>query len=407
MRKLASIQTIKDIQPIEGADAIQRARVLGWNVVVKLDEFKPGDKCVYVEIDSLLPEKPEFEFMRQRKFRVQTIKLRGQISQGICFPVTILPKNMQGCPEGTDVTDVIGIKKWEPYQKPQKGQPKLAGVFRKKSGMPFPSFIYKTDETRVQILEKLLEKYRGHRFYRAEKMDGSSFTAYLKDGKFGIASRNLELARPGDDWWSKVCTKFNLRKKIKMAEYKWTIFMDKYNPKWTGIVRKKFFNELLALVDIDAGVDPTFWELALELDLETKMRSLCTPFGTNLVIQGEMCGPGIQGNKYDFKKKDLFVFQAFDPDSLTYYSLEETEKLVRALGLNMVPIIDRDFVLNHTVDELVAMAEGKSVHNKKTEREGDVYRLVEPKFDFDLGDLNAGFVSFKVISPKFNLKYDE
>ena len=107
MRKLASIQTVKEVDPIAGADAIEKIRVLGWTVVVKRGEFRAGDKIVYCEIDSLLPERDDFEFLRAScykpaqidaagsisipaGFRIKTVKLRGQISQGICFPLSIL-----------------------------------------------------------------------------------------------------------------------------------------------------------------------------------------------------------------------------------------------------------------------------------------------------------------------------
>lgn len=90
MRKLASVQVVKAIDEIPGADNIEVATILGWHVVVKKGEFKPGDLCIYIEIDSILPDKPEFEFMRSRKFRVKTIKLRGQYSYGLCFPISIL-----------------------------------------------------------------------------------------------------------------------------------------------------------------------------------------------------------------------------------------------------------------------------------------------------------------------------
>ena len=101
MRKLASTQTVNAAEPIPNADAIERVRVLGWWVVVKKGEVRPGDKVVYCEIDSLLPERPEFEFLRASSFkpahddipagfRIKTVKLRGQVSQGICFPLAIL-----------------------------------------------------------------------------------------------------------------------------------------------------------------------------------------------------------------------------------------------------------------------------------------------------------------------------
>jgi len=112
LRKLASIQKIRALTPIEGADAIEMATVLGWQLVVKKGEFQAGGLCVYCEIDSILPARPEFEFLKPRGMRIKTIRLRGQISQGICFPLSILP---EGSPieEGADVTEILGIAKWE------------------------------------------------------------------------------------------------------------------------------------------------------------------------------------------------------------------------------------------------------------------------------------------------------
>lgn len=92
MRKLASIQKIIGLEPIEGADNIMKAKVLGWELVIKKGEYAVGDFCIYCEIDSVLPNKPEFEFLKSKNFRIRTIRLRGQISQGICFPLSMLPE---------------------------------------------------------------------------------------------------------------------------------------------------------------------------------------------------------------------------------------------------------------------------------------------------------------------------
>lgn len=167
MRKLASIQRIKSIEPIANADAIMKATVLGWQLVIKKGEFKPGDLCIYVEIDSILPDRLEFEFLRNKNFRIRTIKLRGQVSQGICFPLHILPNNIQ-VDEGVDVTDVLNIVKYEPPV-PVNMQGVMKG--------PFPSFIPKTDETRVQVLQELLNTHRGSLCYITEKLDG--YFSYL------------------------------------------------------------------------------------------------------------------------------------------------------------------------------------------------------------------------------------
>ncbi len=183
MRKLASIQKIKALEAIEGADAIEKARVLGWELVVKKEEFKVGDFCVYCEIDCILPDKPEFAFLQPRKMRIRTLRLRGQVSQGICFPLSILPPETP-ITEGLDVTDLLGITKYEP---PIPAF--LEGVMKGR----FPSFIPKTDEPRVQNVQDLLDQNQGTLCYITEKLDGSSATFYFNGGEFGVCTRNMEI----------------------------------------------------------------------------------------------------------------------------------------------------------------------------------------------------------------------
>lgn len=122
MRKLASIQKIKNIEPIEGADRIEKATVLGWNVVVKKDEFKIGDWAIYFEIDSLLPDEPKYEFLkksswnpRYNKIRLKTVKMKGVVSQGLLLPLSSFPDiNFSLYNEGSDLTEILGIEKYEP-----------------------------------------------------------------------------------------------------------------------------------------------------------------------------------------------------------------------------------------------------------------------------------------------------
>lgn len=151
MRKLASIQKIKALEPIEGADAIEKATVLGWQLVVKKQQFLKGEKVVYCEIDSVMPDKPEFEFLKPRGMRIKTVRLRGQVSQGICFPLSILPNDFQII-EDADCTEVLGISKYEPAMPAC-----LSGIAKGK----FPSFIPKTDETRCLSEETLIKTEDG------------------------------------------------------------------------------------------------------------------------------------------------------------------------------------------------------------------------------------------------------
>ena len=150
-RKLASVRSISNLSPIEGADKIELATVDGWKVVVAKDVgHKVGDLIIYCEIDSFLPIKEEFEFLRkssfkkmgdQEGFRLKTIRLRGQISQGLIMPISVLnppDTNIYVEPfEGLDVTEMLGIVKYEP--------PIPAELAGKVKGL-FPSFIPKTDE---------------------------------------------------------------------------------------------------------------------------------------------------------------------------------------------------------------------------------------------------------------------
>jgi len=309
MRKLASIQKIWALEPIEGADAIEKAHVLGWQLVVKKDEFKVGDLCVYCEIDSLMPDKPEYEFLKPRKMRIKTLRLRGQVSQGICFPLTVLP---EGTPitSGLDVTELLGVTKYE-----EAIPAFLEGIMKGR----FPSFIPKTDETRVQTLQELLDQNKGTLCYITEKLDGSSATYYFKNGEFGVCTRNME------------------------------ILEDEKN---------------------------TMWKFARETDLENKLRQL----NKNIALQGEIVGENIQKNTLKLRGQTVFFFNAFDIDAYKYLDFKEFVSLVNSLGLKTVPIVEEEYVLENDIDKLVEMSIGKSLINPQGWREGIVFRSHKEQF---------------------------
>ena len=200
MRKMASIRSIDNIEPITDADSIEVATVGGWKVVVKKGEFKTNDLVVYLEIDSWVPTSlaPFLSKGKEPKVfngvegeRLQTVKLRGQISQGLlllpidCTTISDGEGNVISVSEGDDVTEFLGIQKWErPLPTQLQGQAKGN----------FPSFIRKTDQERCQNLQKnIFVDWKDLEWEISLKLDGSSLTGYYNNGETGICSRNLEL----------------------------------------------------------------------------------------------------------------------------------------------------------------------------------------------------------------------
>jgi RNA ligase (TIGR02306 family) len=326
-RKLASIRVISDISPIEGADSIELATVDGWKVVVaKNVGHKVGDMVVYCEVDSFLPIKPEFEFLRKTSykkmgetegFRLKTMTMRKALSQGLIIPLNELLKygvSADDVYDGLDVSGMLGIVK---YEAPIPAQ--LAGVM--KGG--FPSFIPKTDEERVQNLTEEYQEWKNSdtRFYVSEKLEGSSFTCYINNGEFGVCSRNLEL------------------------------------------------------LDTDTN---TLWKVARKLELEQKMLQ----HGGNFALQGELIGESVQGNIYNLRGQTVRFFNAYDIDLQRSIKLNDFKFLMEYLSLEYVPILDEDFYLPETIKDLLYYSDGKSVLNPKTNREGVVIRSHDMKISF-------------------------
>jgi RNA ligase (TIGR02306 family) len=327
MRKLATIRKIDALRPIPDADAIECAVVGGWTAVVKKGEFKVGDLAVYCEIDSWIPHalapflskgKEPRVFDGIAGERLRTMKLRGQLSQGLLLPLIIkmggnlLPTTRRIVLEGEDVSEALGIVK---YEAPIPAQ--LAGEVK---GM-FPGWIQKTDQERVQNLTEELDYWlrEQHVWEVTEKLDGSSMTVFLRDGEFGVCSRNLEL-----------------------------------KPSETN----------------------SLWKVAVRNDLELKLRRA----NRNLALQGELIGEGIQGNPYKQKGQEFFLFDIYDIDTSKYLTPAERKVFVEEHNIKHVPVLAFGAELGDTlginsIDGILRFAEGKSVMGMiGCEREGLVFK---------------------------------
>ncbi|MBW3021252.1 hypothetical protein KY334_08205, partial [Candidatus Woesearchaeota archaeon] len=302
---------------------------------------------------------------------IKTTKLRGQVSQGIAFPLSILESvgefqsvigderwdmillcsgpegNAIPIVPGEDVTDILGVIK---YEEPIPAS--LGGDVKGK----FPSHSIKTDEERIQNLTELFEDYRtGYTWTATEKLDGSSATfSIFENGEFEVSSRNLRL---------------------------------KEHPE----------NEKC-----------TFWIVARRLKLEEKMREYMEKIGIDsLTVQGELIGEGIQKNKYKLKGQTVKIFRVFDPKKYEFFSVARAKSFADVMDLEFVPIIESDMTLPDTIEELLAYADGRSALYE-TAREGVVF-VAELKINDDARDLEENYqnrLSFKVISNKFILKHD-
>ncbi len=331
MRKLATIQKIKNLEPIPEADKIEKATVLGWQLVVKKGDFKVGEYCVYCEIDSVLPDAPEYEFLRPRKFRIKTIKLRGQVSQGIAFPIGSI-KAMENLEikEGLDVSEIIGVQKYEPPSAVMTSGQIKGG---------FPGFIPRTDEMRIQSVPDVLTRPGnvGKRCYITEKVDGTSATYYIRNGEFGVCSRNFEL------------------------------------------------------LETDSNIH---WIVARQCDIENKLRKL----NRNIGVQGEILGQKIQGNKYKLPTYKVLIYSIFDIDKFAYLKFEDFIALARETGFETVPVLRDDFILGRNdVNGLVELSNDKSVLNPEIPREGIVIRSVIESQDSDLGRLSFKVVNLEFL----------
>ncbi len=201
---LASIQIVREVQKHPNADTLDIIKVLGWTLVAKTGEFVVGDPCVYVEIDTLVPERPEFEFLRARNFRVRTATIRKVVSQGIAFPTNILPDGDYTV--GQDVSEILGITH---YEKPIPVS--LAGLVRGN----FPFGISKTDETRVESVPEIIDELQGIEVYITQKLDGTSCTFANKDNDFHVCSRNLSLKDDGNNLYWRIANELGLPLKLQ------------------------------------------------------------------------------------------------------------------------------------------------------------------------------------------------
>jgi len=377
-RKLATIQKVRKLVAIPNADFIETAWINDWTVIVKKGEFTEGSLATFFEIDSLLPEEPRYSFLEKskkeysgvNKYRLKTMKMRGVISQGLALPLSSFPEIHSGFNLGDDVTDVLGIIKYEPqYSDP---------MARAKTGNPlgkFPSFIPKTDQERIQNLTYFYSMHKDHEFEESMKLDGSSLTVYkiakpltlfsklkgffgfkAKDYHLGVCSRNLELKRPDKQV-------FRFSNASKSSEYS----------------------------------QSDFWKIVVEQEIEKYL-----PVG--FALQGELIGPKIQANHEKVDRNDYFVFDVYDIVNKKYLLPKERRDFFAKYFwhhkclIKHVPVVSQGikiFTECPNLDALQKRVTGQSM-SAGTVSEGRVFKST-----------TVPGLSFKCISNQYLLKCED
>lgn len=339
-RKLASVQRVLDITPIENADAIELVRIQGWQCVTKKNEFAVGDLGVFLEIDAVPPDTETFRFLwtprahegpdpvaRPEKFRIRTMRLRGALSQGLFLPLSEFGWDGQAAP-GEDVTERLGVGKYEPPV------PVGMGDWR----APFPAFVSKTDEMRVQSVPAVLDELRGRPYVLTLKVDGTSATYCIdpRDGAFHACGRNHSIAE-GEN---------------------------------------------------------LYWRMARKYELEAVLRR-----SPGYAVQGEIAGPGVQKNRLGLKELGLFAFNVYDIVGGRPLDHDAARAFLAESGIPAVETLEEGDTFDYTLEPLLARAEGK-YPGTSNEREGIVIRPRHEMFSPTLG----GRMSFKAISNRYLLK---
>lgn len=396
-RELAYIVAIDEIKPIPNYDRVEHARVGGWWVIVKKDQFKVGDLAIYIEVDSKVPEEEPFLFLEPKKYRVKTQKMCKVLSQGLLMHPNDFGWTVQNTGQfagdldiiqaekdtfilGDFVTEKLGITYYEPednkrkansvdkYKKMAQRRPDIFkkpwakwmmrrgwgkkvmflffGKKKDKKGA-WPSWIKKTDEERCQNMPWLFPG-GDEEFTATEKIDGTSTTFAIKGhGKkqeFYVCSRNVVQDTPE---------------------------------------RENYY---------DGNV---YWEMAEKYNIKEKLASLMDPNIEYIILQGETYGAGIQKRDYSMEGHDFAAFNFIvkeensEPIRFDWRPMKNT---LEPLGIPVVPIVDMNFKIPETCEELLKIAEGPSAIDGKM-REGIVIRSYD------------GQRSFKAVSNPFLLKY--
>lgn len=432
-RQLARVVAIDDVIPHPNADKLELAIIGGWQVCIKLGEFKKGDLALYCEIDSLLPTSvPEFAFLEDRNeglksfgeqtyARIKTIKLRKELSQGLLTPIPKQVTAVANCVDGDDLTQALGVLKYEKsisknlttVEPDYSFYHRLALRIRgpEIAPLPFPAFLRKSEENRIQNSSS---QYRyavetGEKFEVTVKLDGESMTVYstIEDGEVltGVCSRNCEIRQEDIVFtpWQTVRRwvgglMLRNRRAFSWRRITWPEYTSAPLPWLHDFIKSNKLSDIInvglpRVARVISALDDNFFRYAHENGLLTKLGALSVMDRCAYTVQGELFGPGIQGNYEGVDKLSFNVYRVYVNGS-TALLPDQARQICKRLGLEYVPVLEECTVLPTSIKEALAKADGKRFYSGKPNREGVVYKSLSRDW------------SFKAISNKYLLSED-
>lgn len=291
------VTKIREILPHDNATALEIAKVYDWNVIVQKGRYKAGDVVIYVPVDSILPWDLENKIfppeskIKLRHSRVRSIKIRGQISQGMIIDLDdvkdlIFPFQKTWVYESDiDVSTYLGITKYEP---PAHEIPANMKVGQPKKKLGNPNFKKYTDIENFKYYDRMFQD--GEDVYVSEKLHGTSFRA----GWYPMVANTL---------WKKIKKFFN-----KLPEYEFC---------WgsrTIQIQVKGKHGGVNIPSQGVNFDDVYTKIVKQNNLKEVI-----PHG--YAVYGEIVGDGIQkGYTYGCGPKEhkLYVYDVMDTKTGKY-----------------------------------------------------------------------------------------
>lgn len=382
-RMLCYVTTIDNILPIEGYDRVEQAIVGGWRIIVsKADNFQPGDKCIYFEIDSLVDAQDErFKFLEKRKYRIKTQRMCKTISQGLVMPLSLFPE-LKDPEVGTDLTEKLNVK----YYVPEDNKRKANGVSKKAKYQSMASrypHIFKKKPVRWLMRREWGRKLM-FLFFGRKRDKGTAWPSHI------AAKTDVERIQ-NEIWVLKDKTPYVVTEKVDGSSCSVMAEKSRFGKiKYYVCSRNVVFQDEKQKCFYDENI---YFEMYHKYNMREILTKILEDYDLkNVAIQFEVFGPNVQKNDYSLSEREGRVFHIVS--NREKFPMDKVVEICEKYGLPHVPIIDDNYILPDTIEEVQAFVEGEGSKINGKMKEGVVFY-----------DKATGQKYFKFVSPEYLMKF--